>query len=324
MNTKFFIKILCVFLIWGSQSLKVTANGPQINKKIFLQSYELAGERTQQVQYYISETKVTRHNLDGTRTGTDIYKLFLKWTPARIAGKKGDEFTCIKFITKSDTLAETSIPVLKNWTYLYHSDSTGYDEKGQMFGIPHDRFENLMDSQGKSLQQDKNYMIYNTFIDFHAFMMFTEKTHSGKGIQHLAKIGDQIVHASAFSEPTIQLGSNIAAGSFFKNGEITLAFKGLSIINDSPCALLNFDSGESAFKVIIKPTPEMELLTVGSSHYKGDIYLDLSTKWVLRVVMDEFVVSETNLPFPPNKINAVTERFTVINSVMEKYFQDTL
>jgi len=241
-----------------------------------------------------------------------------------LADEKGDVFTCFKFIIKSDTLPETTIPILNNWTYIYQPDSTGYDEKDQMFGIPPDKFENLMDSQGKSLQPDQNYLIYNTFIDFHSFMMFAEKTTSGKGIQNLEKIGDQIVHASAFSEPTVHLGTNIAKGSYFKNGKITLAFKGLSSINESPCALLDFDSGESAFKVIINPTPEMELETVGSSHYKGDIYLDLATKWVLKVVMDEFVITETKLPFPPNKINAVAERISVINNATEKYLLDSL
>ncbi|MBN2092808.1 hypothetical protein JW964_24520 [candidate division KSB1 bacterium] len=323
MKTKI-LKKICIVLFLGCISTLLNANGPQINKKIFQQAYTLAGERTQQVQYYISETHLIQYKLDGTRTGTSIFKLFLKWTPAKLAGEKDDVFTCFKFIIKSDTLPETTIPVLNNWTYIYQSDSTGYDEKGQMFGIPHDKFENLMDSQGKSLQQDKNYMIYNTFIDFHSFMMFAEKTTSGKGIQNLEKIGDQIVHASAFTEPTIHLGTNIAKGSYFKNGEITLAFKGLSYINESPCALLNFDSGASSFKVLINPMPDMELITLGSSHYKGDIYLDLATKWVLKVVMDEVVISETNLPFPPNKINAVAERISVINNVTEKYFLDSL
>jgi hypothetical protein len=324
MKTINILTVLCISIILGNMPTVVNANGPKTNNKFFQQSFELAGDRTEQIRYFISETKLTQYNLDGTRAGTNIFKLFLQWTPAKLASKKGDEFTCAKFIYKSDTLVETTIPVLDNWHYVYQPDSTGYDAKGQMFGIPHEKFENLVDSQGNSLQQDKSYMIYNTFIDFHSFMMFAEKTQSGYGIQHLKKIGDKIVHASAFSEPTINLGSNIAKGSYFKNGEITLAFKGLSLINEATCALLNFDSGESAFKVIIKPMPEMEIVTVGSSHYKGDIYLDLASKWVLKVIMDEVVISETKLPFPPNKINAVAERMTLIQNVSEKYFRNSL
>jgi len=53
----------------------------------------------------------------------------------------------------------------------------------------------------------------------------------------------------------------------------------------------------------------------GSSHYKGDIYLSLATQWVSRVDADETVVSETTLPMPPNKVNAIIERTILIRNV---------
>jgi hypothetical protein len=59
----------------------------------------------------------------------------------------------------------------------------------------------------------------------------------------------------------------------------------------------------------------MEVRTVGSSHYKGDIYIDLSTNWVKKVTMYELVVSETALPMPPNKINSVIERDIIVRNV---------
>jgi len=64
----------------------------------------------------------------------------------------------------------------------------------------------------------------------------------------------------------------------------------------------------------------MEIRTVGSSHYKGDIYIDLVTNWVKKVTMDELVVTETTLPMPPGKINAVIERNIVIRNVSAKEF----
>lgn len=36
--------------------------------------------------------------------------------------------------------------------------------------------------------------------------------------------------------------------------------------------------------------------------------------------MDEFVVAETKLPFPPNVVNSITERNTVIQNVSEEEF----
>ena len=68
----------------------------------------------------------------------------------------------------------------------------------------------------------------------------------------------------------------------------------------------------------------MEIDTVGSSHYKGDLYIDLETYWVRKVVMDEFVVSETTLPMPPNKINGVVERESTIRNVTQEEFSTKL
>lgn len=64
----------------------------------------------------------------------------------------------------------------------------------------------------------------------------------------------------------------------------------------------------------------MEIQTVGSSHYKGDIYKDLATNWVQKATMIEFVVSETTLPAPSNKVNSVAERNIIIRNVSEKEF----
>ena len=60
--------------------------------------------------------------------------------------------------------------------------------------------------------------------------------------------------------------------------------------------------------------------TVGSSHYFGDIYKDLASGWVQKATMTEIVVSETTLPTPPNKFNAVIERLIEIRNVSEKEF----
>ena len=109
------------------------------------------------------------------------------------------------------------------------------------------------------------------------------------------RIGKKIVHESAFSEPTLQLSGNISEGSFFRNGEVTLEFKGLSIVDDVACAIVGFDSGDSSFKFHIKPTPDMEIKTVGASHYWGDLYIELESRWVRKYEMGELTVSKVTL-----------------------------
>lgn len=295
----------------------VAAQSPHLDN--LNKEFNLAGAHSPQPQYFMMESKLIIYALDGKRLGTDIYRLRLKCVPAQLAKTAGDEYTCSRFTVQQGGAAETAIPALANWAYVFKGPEP--DEKGQVLGIDHSKFVNLVDAEGKALPTDKTYHVYNAFIDFHAFCnVFADPTPSGNGIQHLKKIGQKIVHTAAFSEPPVNLGENIAAGSSFKNGEITLEFKGVSLMNGKSCALLAYDSGESSFKMLMKLTPEMEIRTIGSSHYFGDIYKALATNWVQKVTMTELVVSETTLPMPPNKVNNVIERNIVIRNVSEEEF----
>ncbi len=265
------------------------------------------------------ESKLITYALDGTLVGTEIFRLHLKCVPAKVAGNDGDEYSCVRFTLQKGDALEAAIPALENWTYVFNRAEI--NGKGEVLGIDHSKFENLEDSNGNTLSAGITYHVYNAFIDFHSFCnVFAERSPTGNGIQDLTKIGQRIVHSAAFSEPPVNLGSQVSEGSFFKNGEITLEFKGLSVVNDKLCALVGYDSGESSFKMKMNPVPDMEIKTVGHSHYKGDIYKSLETNWVQKATMIEFVVSESTLPLPPNKINSVVERNIIIRNVSEKEF----
>jgi hypothetical protein len=280
---------------------------------------DLAGPRSAQVQVFDMETRVITYAPDGKRINTDVLKLQLKCTPAPVTGKEADEYTCLKFTVQFGSGPEVAVLAVTNWTYLFKNTATGLDEKGQVFGIDHARFEKLVDANGQPLPPDKAYYVYNAFIDFHGFCnVFAEPTQGGKGIQDLKSLGQKIIHAAAFTEPPVNLGSNIEKGSTFKNGEVTLELKGLSIVDGATCALVGFDSGQSSFQMVVKPMPNMEVRAVGASHYKGDLYIDLATRWVRKATMDELVVAETTVPALPNKINAVIERETLIRNVTAK------
>ena len=247
--------------------------------------------------------------------GTDVYKLRLKCVPAQSPGA-GDRYICLDFTLKIADGPEVSIPALKNWSYVFNMVPVIKDGRMQLFGIDQAKFENLMDTDGKAIPKGNVYHVYNAFIDFHSFCnVFTARTYTGKGIQDLKKIGDKIVHESAFSEPPVDVKGNVAKGSFFKNGEITLEFKGLGLVDDAACAIVTVDSGQSSFNMIMSPGTGMEERAVGSSHYKGDICIDLATKWVKRVTLDELVVSESTMPATGNKKNEVVERNITVRCI---------
>ena len=311
--------LFCAFLVVIISLSTVTRAQGELDKSILNKNFDLAVKHSTEPQYWKMESRMIIYALNGERTGENIFRLCLKCTPAQEGDKKGDEYTCLKFTVQLGNDPEVEIPALKNWSYFFGAAKPEGEGKDVVLGIDHSKFENLIDANGKPIPIDKAYHVYNEFIDFHTMCnVFADKTTEGKGIQDLTKIGQKIVHVAAYSEPAVDLGSNIEKGSIFKNGKITLEFKGLSVINNHPCALVEYDSGESSFKMLMKPMPNMEIKTVGSSHYKGDIYKDLVSGWVQKASLIEIVVSETALPMPPNKVNYVIEREITINNVDEK------
>ena len=287
------------------------------------QTFDLGGDRSAEVQYFVMTSKLMNYALDGTRTSTDTMRLRLKCVPAEVSGRDADQYTCEGFTLEFGGAPEVAVPALQNWSYDFGPSDPGIDDKGQVFGIDHGRFEKLTDAKGTAIAPDKAYHTYNAFIDFHAFCTVFARpvVEGGKGVQDLKRIGDRIVHDAAFSESPVNLGSNTAEGSTFKNGEVTLALKGLSSVDGAACAIVACDSGASSFKVLMKPMPKMEIRSVGSSHYQGDIYIDLASRWVRKVTMYEMVVTETTLPMPPNKVNTVLERELLIRNVSEDEFR---
>ena len=220
--------------------------------KLLKQEYNLVPQHSKDTQYYEMESKLQKHAPDGTPLGWDVYHLYLRCVPSADSSK-GDEYTCLKFSIQLHDSAEVSIPSLTNWKYYFLLTANGKDSQGQVFGIDHSKFEKLTDENGKILPVENTYFGYNAFIDFHSMSVFAEKTSEGNGAQNLKHVGDKIVHVASFSQPPVNLGTQITEGSYFKNGEITLTFKGLGLVNQKACGIMGYDSGESSFYMLMKP-----------------------------------------------------------------------
>jgi hypothetical protein len=74
----------------------------------------------------------------------------------------------------------------------------------------------------------------------------------------------------------------------------------------------------------MKPMPSMEITTIGSSHYKGNLFINMNSFWVEKVIMDEFVLSETTIQGQNSKINSVAERRTTIKNVDKSFYLEAL
>ncbi len=307
--------VVAIFILHPGYLL---AQRESTTKAILTQQYNLVPQHSKDTQYFEMESRLMNHALDGTLLGTDVYHLFLRCVPSIDPGK-GDEYTCLRFTVQINNTPEVSVPSLTGWKYYFSLTPSAKDEKGQVFGIDHAKFENIKDEKGNAIPMGNTYHVYNAFIDFHSMYVFSDNSSPGNGAQNLKHIGDKVVHAAAFSEAPVDLGSTVAEGSYFKNGEVTIAFKGLSEVNEKTCALMEYDSGESSFNMTMKPMPNMLVTTKGSSHYWGDIYKDLATGWIQKATLHEMVVSETNVP-SMSKINAVVERSISIKNIQRPTF----
>lgn len=285
-------------------------------------AFDLGAERAPQVQFFQMETVFVHIGFDGKRTGSETYIVRLKCVPAGLSGQAGDEYTCRDFRYRVNDGEAIPIPALGGWTYLFALGTEGIDEKGQVFGIPHAKFEDIADSRGRKLPVGIAYSVYNNFIDFHGFNdIFSRPSPGGRGIQDLTRIGQRIIHAAAFTEPPVNLGAGIKEGSVFRNGEVSLEFKGLSVVDGAVCALVGYDSGESTLRMIMPVGPDKEIVTTGGSEYKGDLYIDLATRWVRKVTMDEFVVTETSMPGPAPKTDSYTVRHLLLRLITREEFE---
>ena len=306
-----------------SQNVEI---GMQPDSESILRSrYDFAAERSVKSRHYCMETKIVHLGEDGTRTVPITLRLLLKCVPAGQSPQDGYRYTCSKISLQKEDESEVHIPALDGWSYMFkRAEDGGFHHEGLIYGIDHGRFQGLKDGKGNALPPECAYALYNMFIDFHAFCnQFAERAMTGNGIQDLKRIGEKIIHESAFSEPTMQLSGNIEDGSFFRNGEVTLKFTGLSIVDGIACAIVGFDSGDSSFRFSVKPAPDMEIKTVGAAHYWGDLYIELESKWVRKVAMGELTVSKVTLG-KQKDINSVMERSTTISAMEKDEFESLL
>ena len=110
--------------------------------------------------------------------------------------------------------SKVSIPSLEGWSYdfsLKKFNKDGLDEHGLMFGIPHSKFENLIDSNGKELTIEAQYQVYSAFIYFHSYCSQLAE----QSAKNLKKIGDQNVNDLTGLESPVNLGKKFLINCFF-------------------------------------------------------------------------------------------------------------
>jgi len=212
------------------------------------------------------------------------------YTPKGSPTGRLGQYTCSGISFQPGGNQPISIPELEGLTYQFNPTI-----QTPVWGIPQERFWSLTDGQ-RPLPFEVRYASYVSFLDFHSFNdIFTRPMSFGDGIQNLKEIGQRVVHPASFILAPVAFGTEVQQGSFFKNGEISLELRGLSVVDGTPCALVAYDAGESTLKMIIQGPDGRRNVTDGGSLYRGDIYIDLATRWVRKATLDEYQISQSNL-----------------------------
>jgi hypothetical protein len=264
-------------------------------------------------------TEYVRIEPDGRRVAPDVHDLWIECAP-----EPGGEIkvTCRRYTFREGDSAAVAIPALGGWSYRFRRSATGLDERGWIFGIDQARFAQLADERGAVLPKAVAYCMFNAFVDFHSFcQVFAERTSGGAGIQDLHRIGQKVVHAAARLEAPISLAGFAEPGSVFRLGEVTLELKGLSLVDGRRCALVGYDSGDASLRMTVRPAPQVSLEVRGSSHFFGDLYVDLASQTVRKAALAEFVVQETSGAVLPQKIRTVVERKILLRALSKEEFE---
>ena len=295
-----------------------------VGQEELLREYDLVGERSKETHYYIVQSELATHSSKGVLKRTDVFREYLKVEPGNRSAGEADRFTCTKFSVKRGDAPEVSIPSLKGFSYDVNKDlldTNGIDENGELFSVPEETFENLEDDTGVKLPFEVGYQVYSAFYYYHSFTDFAEPTSQGIGIQELKRIGDRVIVEGSFAETPLP-GKIAKDSAFWKNGEISLTFNGLSTVDGKSCAILGLYSGVCQWSMPMTYMPIMKLKTVGVSNYQADIYLDLESKWVRKLEMVLFEKTTTTMWGIPVEKSIPVTKLTISAMNKEKFNQD--
>jgi hypothetical protein len=295
MKVKFGLTLINVIIL-AAVIFMVVGFEAEGGESILTQQYDLGKERSLEPQYYHMDVEIITRASDGSRANVETYSMRLMGKPVNLSAGKAVRWTCAWFALNIGEGSEVTVPAMEGWSYDFNR-GVGIDEHGQVLGIPHAKFESLTDTKGKKLDAVVGYQVYNQFVQFHAYVdgFAAPALEGGKGIQDLKRIGDRIVFGGFPEDLPLDVGLIIKEGSIYKGGEETLEFKGLSVVDGKPCALLGVDGGEGSYTMVIEVMPNVNANTVGGTRYFGDIYIDLASMWLKKAEITVVDVTETSM-----------------------------
>jgi len=241
-------------------------------------------------RYYVQETQFVHIDSTAADRVRDLY-VQLRLVPAALSGKGGDECTVREFLIRSGANEPRPSGSLPAGSYVFGAATTASTRRARSSACPC-KFESLTTSRGAKLGASPAIPIYNSFIDFHSFCDSSPGRRREGGIQDLKAIGHRSTRRPSPSRRS-NLGQGIKEGSVFRNGDIRLSFKGIGLVTGRP-ARRQLRFGREHLEDD-RAMAGQDIVTEGGSEYLGTSISTWRPRWVRKVTLDEFVVTETRL-----------------------------
>ena len=173
---------------------------------------------------------------------------------------------------------------LSSYDYSFAPGETGYNDKGELFGISHKDFEGARVG-GKALGRMESFTLYLGLIDFHTF----EAVLGDPNVMKLTGAGQRAMVSTAGRDLPIHLGDVMLKGSIQTMGESPVDTIGLRLHHGQPCMVYRY-SLESTVSLLLAPMPGVTIKMTGPSCFQGTITAEIDTGLISAADFTEHVV----------------------------------
>ena len=282
---------LCALVILSGLAL---TEGPQDNAKakaVLDASYDLSRRLapTDSRYYYFESSTAMLYISSGTKEPLKRYRFFLEMRPK---GKEEQGFYHCHIKSYYLTIGDAKpakVDGLSSYDYSFAPGTSGYNDKGELFGISHADFRRASVG-GKALHKMEAFTLYMGLIDFHTF----EALLSDPNVRKLTRVGQRAMLSTVGRELPVDLGDVVLKGSIQTMGACPVELKGLRIHHDKPCVLYHY-SVESTVSLLMEPVPGAKIKMTGPSCFQGTITAEIDTGLISAADFTEHIIGTNHL-----------------------------
>ncbi len=295
------------------------ADGPPDDAKaqgVLSASYDLSRRLapTDSRYYHFESSNAMLYISSGPKEPLKRYHFFLEVRP------KGSEeqglYHCrIKsyYLTIGDA-KPTKVDGLSSYDYSFAPGTSGYDDKGQLFGISHADFKRASVG-GKALDKMEAFMLYMGLIDFHTF----EALLGDPNVRKLTRVGQRAMLESVGRDLPVDLADVVLKGSIQTMGAASVEAKGMRIDHGEPCVLYYY-SVESTVSLLMEPVPEVKIKMTGPSWFQGTITAEIDSGLISAADFTEYVIG-TNYLGEQKLHDFVTRRDASLKRISKEQYE---